>query len=538
MPPITPDLSAIRRMRTIRKVQKKHDSSLHKIQEVLAYLLESETEAGSCFMLSYKQLYMYSALTKEIMILDHRYAGQTVANYLDGMYGLSQSSPIGKQIYARFQSHAFNSAQITELRRFAVWSEKTMATYLSCYDGQMWKIDGGTPHRVPNGTDEVYFIDDDGGVPVDPDIGPHGILLDRLVDHLNYTPGIGGISAEQQRMALIVWLFMLAVPDHIEGKPLLMIEGTEGAGKTAACELIKLVLTGSDRKTNLGRGQENEFGVILLRSPITILDNLDSYYDWLPDSVCTYVTGATWTKRKLYENDEEVIITPRSFIAVASRSPASFRRADTVDRQIIIRLERREGFLPIKELKAQINALRSKLFGEYIWYVNEIVAHLRTHKDAPVQQEVTRMADFARFARVVGHVMKWAPESVTEMLLAMAREHQAFASEEDPLIEVMHRWIVARPGNPGRKLNIFTLHSELEGQAKADEIPFVAYKSARMVAQNIRSRHVGRDFDVKITIENSQRIYQIWRKNDLRLLDGGLKYPINNEDDGKESDKG
>jgi len=301
----------------------------------------------------------------------------------------------------------------------------------------------------------------------------------------------------------------------------------EGSGKTVACQLIKLVLTGSSKTISLEKSQNNDFGIILLRSPITILDNVDTYYDWLPDSICRYVSGTTWTRRKLYANDEEFNINPRSFIAVPSKNPTSFRRSDTADRLIVIRLDRRDNFLPLEVLEAQIMAQRPQLFGEYIYYVNQIVEKLRVYNDDPIQEETTRMADFARFVRVVGEVMHWSKESIEDLLKAMADERLAFSGEEDSLVDVLNQWIMARPGNPGRKMNIWQLFGELEGTAKLSEIPF--YKSARLLAQNIRSSHVKQQFDVEITVENSQRIYQIWRKGDLRVMDGGLQYPLKEE---------
>ena len=525
MPPLPPDLTAIHRLRALRIMDSKHANANRKSQALVNYILEVETAAGSYFIRSHGQLYMFMGLTRRILRLPFTRPGDEIAAYLHGMYGISLAIPLGRAVYSHLHDHALNNAMGVELRRFAVYDTKNLTVYLSTYDGQMWRIDGGTPERVINGDDDVFFVDDDGGVTVEPDIGPHGILLNKLVD-LNYTAGIGGITPEQQRMAMTVWIFALAFPDLMPTKPLLMLEGTPGSGKSAATQLLQTALMGMSRPMILSKNKEDDFGVVLLRSPIAVFDNTDSYIEWVPDAVCAYTTQGFWVKRKLYTDDDERIIKPHAFIAVASKNPASFRREDVADRQVIIRLDRRDGFTPFEDLRAEILAQRTQLLGEYIWYVNEIVDYLRVTNDEVAQEETTRMADFAAFARAVGAVMRWSEEGITNLLTALASERDAFISEEDPLVELLHKWIVYRArgfSSIGRKVTLFELYNEITGIAQADGIQF--YKSARMLAQKIRSPHVAREFDVEIEIDNRQKVYRIWRKTDpkLRPINGGVE---------------
>jgi hypothetical protein len=521
---LPPDLTAIHKLRALRVIDGKHLNANRRNQAVLNYILEVETQAGSYFLRSHGALYMFLGFTRRILRLTFKHPGEDFAAYLHNMYGVSESSPLGKAVYSHLHNHAVNNAVNAELRRFAVYDTKQLVTYLSTYDGQMWRIDGGTPERVTNGEDDVFFIDDDGGVTVEPDIGPHGILLDKLVD-LNYTPGIGGITAEQQRMALTVWIFALAFPDLMPTKPLLMLEGTQGSGKSASVQLLQMALLGISRPMILSRNGEADFGVMLLRSPIAVFDNTDSYIDWIPDAVCAYTTTGMWVKRKLYTDSDETTIRPHAFVAVASKNPASFRREDVTDRQIIIRLDRRDTFKPFEALRDEIMTQRPQLMGEYLWYVNEIVDYLRVNHDVVAEAETTRMADFAAFTRAVGAVLHWTKKDVTDLMTALASERDAFVCEEDPLVELLHKWIVYRGGGVssiGRQVTLFELYNEINGIAQASGIMF--YKSARQLAQKIRSPHVARDFDIEIPIVDRQKVYRIWRKTDphLTALDGGL----------------
>lgn len=520
---IPADYTALHRLRMARILDTPHRNARMKNLAVWNYVIAAEIANGTQFIEADKSLYAYLGLTYEIcpMPASGR-GGERIMSYLNQVYGLSQTDGVGKFIYSNLRDYALANGTRVPVRRFAAYNVEDPTVYLSTYDGRMWKIDGGTPSRVNNGEDDVFFLDDDDGVTCEASIGPHGILFDRLAD-LNFAPcGLGGITPEQQRMALIVWIFILAFPDLMPTKPLLIVEGTQGSGKSASVLMLQLALMGEGNPMILSKNKPDDFGVILLRSPIAVFDNTDSYIDWVPDSICAYVTSGSWTKRKLFSDADEVKIKPHAFIAVATKNPASFRREDTADRCLILRLERLDSFRPLDSIKREVFDLRPQLMGEYIWYVNQIVAHLRITNGDEVRGETFRMADFARFARAVGAVLHWSDNSVTEMLEAMRSEQLAFVNEEDPLVDVLHKWIIYRGRgvtNIGRKLSLSELFNELQTVALANQITMfdTVYKTPRALAQKIRSPHVTREFIVEMTATAGHKHYQLWRQSDARL---------------------
>lgn len=496
---------------------KKHLNTVRRHLACWNYILKEEMIAGTSFIKSNGTVYVYLGMTREILALSKR--NTRITAYLHRVYGVMPTDAVGKQVMHHLLSHGESHAIKGELRRFAAFDRTTKTAYLSTYDGRMWKINGGTPLRVPNGTDDVYFVDDDGGTSCEPDIGPHGILLDRLTSINFATTGVGGMLPEQQRMALTVWLFMLAFPDLMPTKPLLIVEGEPGSGKSACVQLLQLALLGASKPMILSKNKEDDFGVLLLRSPIAVFDNTDSFIEWVPDAICAYTTLGYWVKRKLYSDDEEAIIRPHAFVAVASKNPASFRREDVADRSIILRLTRRDTFKNFSDLQQEIADQRPQLLGEFIWYVNEIVRHLRVYADETGQEETTRMADFAGFARVIGEKLNWSADELSGLMEALTSERDAFINEDDPLVDLLYKWIGHRGGgfsSVGRERTLHELHAELESVAQASDIK-TYYKSARTLAQKIRSPHIDRDFDVEITIKDNRKVYKIWRKTDPRL---------------------
>ena len=490
--------------------------------DIWDYVLRSEIEHGSTFMrLRDGSLYIFLGLTREISFLAPSIMmADRVMAYLNQLYGLSADIPAGRFIYNQIRSHVGQHGVEVELRRFSCFDKRTLTAYISNYDGRMWRLDGGTPELVNNGEDDVYFADDDGGrtCTPEPDIAPHGILLDRLTN-LNFAAqGLSGITPEQQRKAMIAWMFALAFPDRVATKPLLLMEGTQGAGKSASIMLMQTALLGAPKPMILNKSREDDFAVQLLRSPIAMFDNTDTFVEWVPDAVCSYATLGYWVRRKLYTTSDEAIIKPQSFVAIASKNPSSFRREDVADRILICRLERWEHFKPFEQLSAEILADRPQLFGEYLYYINLIVEHLRVYNDAPTVAEKSRMADYAAFARVVGAVLHWPTNAVDDMLEAIDGERDAFINEDDPLVQILGAWLNTKR-NQGRKMNANELFNELTVQASQLGVNQL-YKNARTLAQKLRSPHIARSFHTEITIKDNHKVYQFWPLNMPVMMPG------------------
>lgn len=491
------------------------------------FVLTSELAAGTQFLRTIPDSGLYAVLgdTHEVVALPRR-GGDHWHAYFHTTYGFGERELVAKFIYDTLRSYAFIHGERVELRRFAAFNQETLTTYISAYNGYLYKVAGASEITIePQGTDGVFFADDDGGLPVTPDIGPHGILLPWLTGP-NFIADRTTITPAQQQMALTIWMFAVAFPDLLPTKPILLLEGEKGAGKTSVVMLLHLVLFGNDRPINLRKDKEDDFGIILLRNPVALLDNQDSFIDWLPNALCAYATGAVWEKRKLFTDDGNVIIKPRAFISFTTRNPASFRRDDVVDRCVILRFARRTTFTDELVLKGEILADRARLLGEYLWYLGRIVDELHASAGTASQTEIHRMAAFAAFGRIVGRVLDWAPTAVDDLMRALQAERDAFMIEEDPLINVITEWLehvyqapaaarLRRSSNRGRLITAFDLASELEFIADGKGLPWK--ESARTLTQKLRMSHIEVAFRIEQHTIGGNKAFRIWRKSDPTL---------------------
>lgn len=380
--------------------------------------------------------------------------------------------------------------------RFVYWDAERQTLFVSRYDGTMYKLTGDeTIAVVPNG-DGVIFLDDDGGTACEAIVARHELYAGSLINDLQYaTKTAGGLTAIEQQCLFAIWTVALAFPQFLPTKPLLLIDGQAGSGKTSSLQRIQAALHGKVFAHSIGQasGAKDDFGVMLLRSPIALIDNTDTLVEWLRDELCAYTTGGGWIRRKKFSDIDEIEIRPQAFVALATKNPQTFRRDDIADRTILIRLERREGrggYSPMDELLGAVKKLRPKLFGEWLWICNQVVGKIRA--GLPKLSSPHRMADFARLALTIGPVLGYSSDMVESALLGSQRERQAFLQENDTLPDLLDRWAsYGEDGVPNltRTVKLLDLYRELATIAKTFSISF--FKSPATLGARLQTPVAG-----------------------------------------------
>jgi len=267
--------------------------------------------------------------------------------------------------------------------------------------------------------------------------------------------------------------------------------------------MIQMALHGKLLPVGIEENGIRDFWVSMVRSPITFLDDVNAEYKWIADEINRYATGGVRVERKLYKNNEEVTIAPQAFIAIAAKDPRSFRRDDTVDRSIVLRMERREYGLSAGDLQQRVLAERASIYGEWLYYLNRVVAALHT---APPRWTTTRLGDFEIFAYAAARAIGWNNKAVPELMAALSRERSVFASEADVVLEVLGDW-AGLPNNTGKWITARDLFRELSTLAFSAGKPFV--KTPQALAQRLRAPHVASQFTISDGIDRDRKIYHV-----------------------------
>lgn len=484
---------------------------------VLNTILSLEVAAGSTFIRTSPDAepYLFEGTTRRLIRIHEK--SEDALAYLWNRYGLNSKDPFTPLVASNLKNFILTRGWVRQGRRYAAYSPHQKTLWMSRYVGSAWRIDGSSIDSVWNGQD-VFFVDDDGGRPwpdhrlpnIPDNVDPRESPLLKLLTGINFVAeSPSGMSPDDQRRALTAWIFSAAFPDLLPTKPMLLIEGAQGSGKSMAIKLIQHVIHGRPRPMILDKDRPDDFPIQLLRSmPIAHFDNVDSYIEWLPDKLAAYVTDGKFPKRKLYTDTGEVVIQPQSLVAVATKNPVSFRREDIPDRAVIVRLDRREGFSDEATFFREIEHRSPDLYGEWLYWLNRIVARLREIGGAPKVHSALRMADFAGLMDVVGSVFGWTDTEMQNTVDGMLREQLVFAGETDPVPDLLDRWLT-NLGNHGKAIDAQELLTQLNNIAQAQDKPRI--RSVTGLIQKMRSPHVQVLFDIRAVHRGTSWTYEVRR---------------------------
>lgn len=500
-------------------------------------ILEIEQANGSRFITIDGEPHVFTGFGKRLLPLQH--GDQRWAAHMLMVYGLNaKDREVTPKITLALASYTLWNGAKMQPRRWTAYIDG--ALHLSRYDGTVMRLTGAgveedergflvddiwrrrqglppDPAAAPlrfdiedNGANVLFADDDNGSIPANIDIGRHGELF-KLLCGVTWSPDtVGKMRPRHQVQALIIWMLASAFPDVFPTKPILMVEGAPGSGKSTLLQMIQQALFGSVDPFTVSEDGERDFWVTLLRSPIMVLDNTDDPIKWLPDAICAYCTRGYKAERRLHTNTGKVEIRPQSFVAVASKDPKSFRREDTADRTIVLRIESRfanggPGGDSGQAIFQQIEARRARIYGEWLYYLNRVVAALRLE---PPRRTSSRLGDFEIFAYAACRALGWQSSVVVpDLMAALARERTAFAAEADIVLDVIGDWM-AYPANEGRQVSIRDFFRELSSLADTNNKPFV--KTPQALAQRLRAPHVRVMYTIDEVIAGDRRLYTIW----------------------------
>lgn len=202
------------------------------------------------------------------------------------------------------------------------WDRRGKSLYLSSGDSNMYRVAGGKIDLVPNGTDGVLFL--------------RGFTFDewKLVDGPGKDPFVNAIAFNTANytdansvMNMRLWYLNLFACH--KNKPILLIEGPAGSGKTTLARLIKTILGMRDRgkpDTNVNIVSNSDkaaedFWVIVHNGRLEVFDNLDMKVKWANNELQTVSTGGSHKGRKLYATDDTYILYPNSYLILTSNNP-------------------------------------------------------------------------------------------------------------------------------------------------------------------------------------------------------------------------
>jgi hypothetical protein len=200
--------------------------------------------------------------------------------------------------------------------------------------------------------------------------------------------------------------YAATVPLEHVGRPILNASGAMGSGKTSVGRLVKRTWDPTAPETV--RLDPRDILQKASHAFVLMLDNQNTIPEWAADTLCRLVTGEADSKRRLYTDDEDVIIELRRAVLLNGINVPT-DRGDVLDRSLVVELER----IPDAERKTEeelwerFGREHPRLLGALFGVLSEAMAT----KPSLRLSRRPRLADWGEYAAAVYEVMGWGAET-------------------------------------------------------------------------------------------------------------------------------
>lgn len=389
--------------------------------------------------------------------------------------GIVGSESITRYVAVSLAATARIEGRPVELHELVHYDHDRHVIYWNCGKGCMFRIRADGHEQVPNGTDGVLFLSNGARpwnyVAAGKRRGPglDGILFEGLRFQND-----AGQNAEQSKLILRYWIQSMFFPSIMHTRPIMLMLGEKGSGKSLFFKKLGLLLYGPDFSPRKLPTTEEGAETLLTNNYFTLLDNVDKSPPWLEDLLAIVATGGQVSKRRLYSDNELLSLVFNTFLAITARTPR-FRRDDVADRLIVTRVDRLgdEGFMQESVIVEQVNRLREELCSELLDQLVTAVSRVKeTHGKALLSP--IRSSDFGGF---VMRLASGGPDEAQarEALVRVARAQNQYVTEEDPTVELLLNWIRVTSKESGGQTMLVTarqLHTALAAFAAQERSKF------------------------------------------------------------------
>jgi hypothetical protein len=207
-------------------------------------------------------------------------------------------------------------------------------------------------------------------------------IFDKFVNLIN-------VKNDDSKLLLKCYIIALLIPDI--PKAILMLHGEPNSAKTTLLELIKMLIDPCSTRTLTCRKENDELAQLFSHNYLPYFDNLS----YISDAFCRAATGDSFSKRKLYTDNDDIFYTFMRCIGFSGVNLAA-TKSDLLDRGLIIELERisSDSQRQIRQIWKDFDEMKPQLLG-YIFDILSKVLNMRQSSNHIDVKGLPRLADWA-----------------------------------------------------------------------------------------------------------------------------------------------
>jgi hypothetical protein len=230
-------------------------------------------------------------------------------------------------------------------------------------------------------------------------IPEHGGTVKAVLEFVN-------ITDENQQMLFLVCLVSCFIPDFPH--PIMVVYGSQGSAKSSLSRIVKLITDPSVVEISEFPKNQPELIQKLSHHWSIFFDNVSYLPNDISDILCRAVTGAGFSKRELYSDDDDILYSFRRCIGLNGINLVA-QKPDLLERSILFELQRpaKSKRRQDKKLFEQFELERPKILGA----IFDAISMALTIKDAISLPFLPRMADFAVWGCAIAEAIGYTQEA-------------------------------------------------------------------------------------------------------------------------------
>ncbi len=400
-------------------------------REVCEAVVRDLKEKGRFLRVEGGQCYWFNDEERKVTAID----SQMIETVLDVKYGINPADRLMRNVIASLRTETLSQGEEVRVYRFSHYDIKNNVLYIYAGEGLVYKLNGRKILAVNNGSDGVFFEEMEKEASWIADLDNPKDPFQVLIKDLSFASGEGVLLAPRyQGTVFWLWLRSLFFEEIQPTKPILVLTGDHGSGKTTALRRVLYFLFGPRGEVSSVK-DEQAWTPTITSNHLVVLDNVDKQLKWLPVKLDMAATGQSISIRVLYETNREYKVTPRCFLALTTVKPP-FEEAPVVDRFILLKMKPLRTYMSERAMKGDVLSQRNQLWAGLLIQLNSDIKCL-TAEGIKVD---FRMADWAELCHKFLSQEKNGTGTFNAIIKGLKQEQSAQVLDYSIVPQILDKW--------------------------------------------------------------------------------------------------
>lgn len=278
-----------------------------------------------------------------------------------------------------------------------------------------WKIEKNPPILFKRYSHQQPLIE-----PLDPEEGD----ANKIFDYVNLKQG------ESTKLAFICSHISYWIP--LIAHPSIVVSGPQGSTKSWLFMLLRKISDPSSIELLTIPRDESELAQQLEHHWLTPYDNISYLPTWASDMLCRAITGGGIAVRKLYSDDDDIILQFKRCVLLNGINIAA-QKGDLLDRAIIFTLEplAQNKRKSEADLNKDFNNDKAKIFTGYLNVLSKALSYYPEIKEK--FKNLQRLADFNLYGCAIAKALGKTPEDFISAYAEKVTQQTEEALNADPV---------------------------------------------------------------------------------------------------------